>query len=70
MSDWAPVFIPTLCRFEHFKRCVESLAVCTHANETELFIALDYPCKESHWDGYRRIEAHLGGVKGLLRSIS
>ncbi len=65
MTEYAPILIPTLCRFEHFKRCVESLAACTHANKTDLFIALDYPCKEDHWNGYRRIEAYLGGVKGF-----
>lgn len=37
-----PVLIPTLNRFQHFKECVESLAVCTHADKTELLIGLDY----------------------------
>lgn len=52
---YAPVIIPTLCRFEHFKRCVESLSRCTHADKTELIIGLDYPLKESHREGYSKI---------------
>ncbi len=65
MSNFAPVFIPTLCRYEHFKRCVESLANCTHADKTDLIIALDYPLKDSHWDGYKKIEAYLTDIKGF-----
>ncbi len=65
MNNFAPVFIPTLCRYEHFKRCVESLSACTHADKTDLVIALDYPLNESHWDGYRKIEAYIGEIKGL-----
>ena len=49
---FAPVIIPTLCRFEHFNRCIESLSKCTWAEYTEVYIGLDYPAKESHWGGY------------------
>lgn len=65
MTYYAPVLIPALCRYEHFKRCVESLVACTHADKTDLFIALDYPLKESHWDGYRRIEQYIGTIMGF-----
>jgi len=65
MNNFAPVLIPTLCRYEHFKRCVESLSACTHADKTDLFVALDYPLNESHWEGYRKIEAYLGEIKGF-----
>ena len=41
--NYAPVIIPTLSRFEHFKRCWESLENCTGADKTEVFVALDYP---------------------------
>lgn len=59
MENLAPVMIPTLCRFGHFKRCIESLSRCTLANETEVYVALDYPAKESHWDGYKKIDEYL-----------
>lgn len=39
----APILIPTLNRYEHLKRCVESLAKNKLAKESELVIGLDYP---------------------------
>lgn len=65
MNQFAPVLIPTLNRYEHFKRCVESLSACTHADKTDLFIFLDYPLTEKHWDGYRKIEKYVGDIRGF-----
>lgn len=62
---YAPVIIPTLNRFEHFKNCIESLSKCTWAEYTEVYIGLDYPAKESHWDGYRKIEKYLKDCDNL-----
>lgn len=62
---FAPVVIPTLCRYEHFRRCIESLARCKYADKTELIIGLDYPLKESHVEGYRKIKEYLeSGIEG------
>ncbi len=69
LVDYAPVLIPTLCRYEHFKRCVESLARCTYATQTDLIIGLDYPLKESHWDGYRKICEYIPKIVGFKRVI-
>lgn len=61
-----PVMIVTLCRYEHFIRCIDSLKRNKLAAETELYIGLDYPLKEGHWEGYRRICAYLeNGVEGF-----
>lgn len=59
----APVLIPTLCRDKHFKVCVKSLARNSLAKDTIVFIALDYPLKEEHWEGYRIIKSYLDEVK-------
>lgn len=64
IEKYAPVLIPTLCRFEHFRNCLESLRRCTHAGQTEVFIALDYPAKPEHEEGYRRICNYLDGLIG------
>jgi len=56
---YAPVIIPTLCRDQHFIRCIESLRKNPWAKYTDLYIGLDYPAKEAHWDGYRKISAYL-----------
>ena len=66
---YAPIIIPTLCRYEHFKCCVESLSKNTHADKTELYIALDYPAKENHWEGYRKISAYIESIKGFKKVI-
>lgn len=65
IKKWAPVLIPTLCRYEHFKRCIESLSACIGAEYTEVYIGLDFPSKESQWDGYNKIKKYLS-VCGYL----
>lgn len=61
----APFFVTTLCRYEHFKRCIESLLNNSLANQTHVFIALDYPSKETHEDGYRKIVDYIDTVTGF-----
>jgi hypothetical protein len=65
MRIYAPVLICALDRYEHFRRCVESLLRCTGSQETDLYIALDYPLFETHWEGYRRIEEYLMEINGF-----
>jgi hypothetical protein len=65
MDDFAPVVIPTLNRHMHFKRCIESLAACHHADRTELYIFLDYPLKDDHWEGYNIINNYLSTIIGF-----
>lgn len=61
-----PVMIVTLCRYDHFVRCVKSLQNNSYARDTELYIGLDYPAKEGHWSGYRKIDAYLDmGIEGF-----
>lgn len=66
---YAPVIIPTLCRDVHFVRCMESLKKNPWAKYTELFIGLDYPAKDSHWDGYRKISAYLDQPHPEFRAV-
>lgn len=61
IKQYAPVVIPTLNRYEHFKRCLESLEKCTGANNTDIFIALDYPPTEKYVDGWKQIDSYLLG---------
>ena len=65
MKEFAPVIIPTLNRFKHFKNCVESLASCTHARNTDLIVTLDFPFNDSHYDGYKIIEKYTTEIKGF-----
>lgn len=56
---YAPVLITTLCRFDHFTNCIESLKCNTWAQFTDVFIGLDYPLKDVHKDGYLKICKYL-----------
>ena len=56
---YAPVVIPTLNRYEHFKRCLESLEKCTGAEYTDVYVALDYPPSEKFIDGWKKIGDYL-----------
>lgn len=62
MKKWkiyAPVLIPTLCRFEHFYRCLESLERCTGAEYTEVYVGLDYPPSDKYREGWKKIDTYL-----------
>lgn len=58
---YAPVLIPTLCRYDHFVRCIESLKKNTWAKYTDIYIGLDYPKNKYHWEGYEKICKYLEG---------
>lgn len=62
-----PVFIPTLNRYNHFRNCVESLAKCKGAMETELVIGLDYPPSKEYEDGYLKIKGYLPYITGFKK---
>ena len=59
IKNWAPVLIPTLCRYELLKRLLESLEECVGASHTDVYVALDYPLKESHKEGWMQIKRYL-----------
>lgn len=59
IKEFAPVIIPTLNRFEHFKRCIESLERCTWSENTDVYIGLDYPPAEKYVEGWKKIDEYL-----------
>lgn len=65
MISYAPVLIPTLNRYEHFRRCVESLSRCAHANQTELVVGLDYPPSEKYVEGWKKISEYIPTIVGF-----
>lgn len=52
---YAPIIIPTMCRYEHFVRLIESLLRNRESRESDLYVGIDFPPKEKYVDGYRRI---------------
>lgn len=65
IKKFAPILIPTMNRYEHLKRCLDSLARNTHASETLLYIALDAPEKEEQKKGYERIVKYVDKISGF-----
>lgn len=64
-NNYAPILITTLSRFEHFKRCVNSLKECDCSRQTDLFIALDFPLNEGHLNGYDKISSFISEITGF-----
>lgn len=66
----APVIIPTLNRYDHFKKCLESLEKCVLASQTEIYVGLDYPPSEKYAEGWRSINKYLKekeGINGFMK---
>ena len=53
--DTVPIIIPTLCRYEHFARCIESLIENKYAQYTDIYIGIDYPITEEQREGHDKI---------------
>lgn len=62
---FAPILIPTLNRYDHLRRCLESLSDCSFANETEVFVALDFPPSQKYVEGWKKTKEYLGGCGNL-----
>ena len=67
IKTYAPIIIPTLNRYEHFRRCVESLAQCTGADKTEIIIGIDYPPSDKYVDGWKMINDYLSKITGFKK---
>lgn len=64
ITQYAPVVIPTLNRYEHFKRCLESLERCSGAEYTDVYIGLDYPPSDKYIEGWKLIDEYLINKEG------
>ena len=62
---YAPIVIPTLNRYNHFRKCIESLKLCEESINTDLFIGLDYPPSEKYEEGYNQIKSYLSTLTGF-----
>ncbi len=58
----APILIPTLNRYEHLRKCLESLSLCTLADQTEVYIALDFPPSDKYIDGWIKNRNYLYSI--------
>ena len=67
--QYAPVVIPTLCRSQCFIPCIESLSACIGAEYTDVYIALDFPSKDNHWEGYLKIVHYLENARLNFKTL-
>lgn len=66
---YAPVIIPTLCRFELFKQCLDSLNKNHNAEHTEVYISVDYPSRKEHEQGHAKICEYLDTTKFVFKKM-
>ena len=57
--EYAPIVIPTLCRYQHFKECIDSLKNNPEAVYTDIYISLDCACKDEHLEGRNKIKKYI-----------
>lgn len=57
--EFAPVIIPTLNRFEHFKKCIESLNENHNAENTVVYVSVDFPPSDKYVEGHDLICEYL-----------
>ena len=69
LGENAPIIITTLSRYEHLKRCIESLKNCTLSEETELYIGVDHPYRADHTEGNNQIIEYLENLSGFKKII-
>lgn len=62
-----PIIIPTVNRYRHLKKCIESLAANKYADETELIIGVDYPPSEQYVEGNKEILEYVNNIKGFKK---
>ena len=67
--DTVPIVIPTLCRYEHFVRCIESLKKNEYAQYTDIYIVIDYPVTEAQREGHDKIEKYVSQLSGFRKVI-
>lgn len=64
---YAPVVITTCNRYKHLRDCIESLAACTYAEETELYISVDYPPNENYIQGWKKVKEYVQNIRGFKK---
>lgn len=65
--DYAPIIIPTLNRVDHLKRCLKSLEMNIGAEQTEVYISVDYPPAQKYWDGYLEVKKWLNDNANAMK---
>lgn len=54
-TEYAPIVIVTLNRYDHLERCIKSLLNNNHSSNTDVYVAVDYPPAEKYRDGHEKV---------------
>ncbi|MBR3602259.1 MAG: glycosyltransferase family 2 protein [Lachnospiraceae bacterium] len=63
--EYAAIIIPTLNRYKHLKRCVESIKENKEAKYTDLYISVDFPPSDKYRDGYEEVKEYVTTIEGF-----
>lgn len=61
----APILVTVYNREEHFKKCIESMMHCDLAKESHLFVAIDFPHKDSDSPAHKEIVKYSKNITGF-----
>lgn len=67
---YAPIMIPTMNRYQHLKRAIESLRKNLWAKYTDIYIGVDFPPSAKYFEGYNRIIEYLNGDFSEFKSFN
>lgn len=67
IKQYAPVAIVTCNRYSHLKDCVESLVKCTYAQDTEVYISVDYPPSDEYVQGWKEVKEYVHSIQGFKK---
>lgn len=67
IQKFAPVIIPTLNRYKHLERLVNSLLDNDESKNTELVLGLDYPPNDRYVEGYLKVKSYISTIKGFRK---
>lgn len=68
--NFAPIIIPTLNRCDHLKACLESLNNNHNAENTEVFVSVDYPPSEKYIEGHKQICNYLKNAQFKFKAFT
>ncbi len=65
--NYAPILISVYDRVNHLKQCVDSLKKNKEAENSELYIAVDYPAKKEHAAGINEVVKFCEQISGFKK---
>lgn len=67
--EYAAICLWTLSRFEHFKKCINTLSECEWAENTDLYVSVDYPPCERYREGHSKIVEYIESNQFRFKNV-